>query len=422
MHLSCHSMMHLVEMFLNNFNGPMFYFLIQLYNIYNTIEIMSGLGGPPPGSSVLQYYLNKAQPTYESANAGLASGRCACVVDPVPGGCSYASSVRNKKAIEQFTRTAEAEENLQIFVYLAGHSGMINTHQMQGEPKITVGCNTFFFNNAGESTFTPAGVGSNQTSAHFMRTLGELSDRHETINKGRFYSFLERFRDDALLAGSPISLYTLGTQIDDLNVLGAGTLYDTDYLRNPDGSYVINPDGSRIFNQNPASVRIFVKNGRNKVLGNLTSPNLIDMFQYTKGNLQMRPSRYYPGYFDITIDPYMYLDQLSGFRPVRLSDIYNFIRNAIAQAGLVTTLAEMNVFMSRHVVLVSLGCRCLGTGDVCRVESVERPYDPTLQLPADDNVRSIGGKKKHRQPRTRNHKHKHKPSKRKVTKRVKRKL
>lgn len=373
---------------------------------------MSVLGGPPPGSSVLQYYSN---PTYESANARAASGRCACVVDPVPGGCSYASSARNQKAIEQFTLTAEAADNLQIFVYLAGHSGMINTHQVQGEPKISVGCNTFFFNNAGESTFTPTGMGANRTSYHFMRTLGELSDRYETINKGEFYRFLERFRDINLIRGSPISLYPLHDQIDDLIVLTAGTLHDSDYDYNRDGSK------RNTLNENPASVRIFVKNGRNKVIGNLTSPNLIDMFDYTRGNLQMTPSQTYHGYNEIAIDPYMYYDQLSGYRAVRLSDIYNFIRNAIRQAGLVTTDEAMNEFMHRHVVLVSMGCRCLGTGDVCRVESVERPYDPTLQLP-DDNVRSIGGKKKRRQPRTRNHKHKHKPSKRKATKRVKRKL
>jgi len=370
-------------------------------------------------TSLLEDYAKRSPYTHSTEiSRAMRSGRCACVIDPVPEGCLYASSDRNTETIKNFTTGGESRDELKIFVYLAGHSGMINTHQMPNEPKITVGCNTFFFNNAGESSFTPVGVASNHTSGRFMTTLSDLSDSYETIDKGRFYSFLERFRDNELLPGSPISLYTLGTQIDDLNVLGAGTLYDTDYDRNP--------DGSTTFTRNPASVRIFVKNGRNKVFGNLTSPNLIDMFLHTIGNLQMRPSQYSPGYFDITIDPYMYHDQLSGYRHVRLSDIYNFIRNVIAQANLVNTDADMNEFMSHHVVLVSTGCRCLGTGDVCRVSSVEPQHsipddifdDFSDDFP-DDDARSVGGKKKkQRRRQTRNRKYK--LSKKKSTKRVRR--
>lgn len=365
-------------------------------------------GGPPPGASVLEYY-SRPTPTYASANARLASGSCACVVDPVPGGCSYASSERNQQAIKTFTTSAEATDDLQIFVYLAGHSGMINTHQVQGEPKIFVGCNTFFFNNAGESTFLLDSA--NVTSTNFMRRLGELSTRHNTITKGQFYSFLERFRNDHLIRGSPISLYPLQDQIDDLIVLGAGTLHHSEY----------NPGGG--LNGNPASVRIFVKRDKGgSFLGDLISPNLIDMWQVTRGNLQIAPSMQCPGYLEIKINPYMYFDpsSVSGlFRPVRLSDIYSFIREAVTRMYGITGKHIMDEFMSRHVVLVSAGCRSLGSGDVCHVESVPRPLSESSGL--DDDARSIGfgGKKKRRHCRTRKHKHKRKILKKKSTKRAK---
>lgn len=378
---------------------------VSLLDYYSTLQPPRPPGvGPPPGASVLQHYLAMAQQpqqpqfTYETENARLRS-RCACFVDPVPEGCSYASSERNKIAIDTF-KAGEAKDDLQIFVYLAGHSGMINTHQMPNEPKISVGCNTFFFNNAGESTFTPIGVGSNHTSFQFMKTLGELSSSHDTISKRQFYSFLERFRDNNLITGSPISLYPLQAEIDDLIVLGAGTLYDSDYDHYP--------DGSRILNRNPASVRIFVRGNKNdSFIGDLISHNLIDMWHHTKYNLQITSSQEHPGYWEIKINPYMYYDQSSGYRPVRLSDIYNFIRESVARMYGITDKHIMDEFMSRHVVLVSSGCRCLGTGDVCRVESVPRPDDPTLQLP-DDDTRSVGGgrKKKRRRFRTRKHKQK----------------
>lgn len=393
---------------------------VSLLDYYSTLQLPRPPGvGPPPGTSVLQHYLAMAQQpqfTYDTENARLRSG-CACVVDPVPEGCLYASSKRNKKAIKTFTKpTAEATDDLQIFVYLAGHSGMINTHQAPSEPKIFVGCNTFFFNNAGESTFIPRSA--NNTSSEFMSTLRDLSLRHNTISKGQFYSFLERFRDNHLIRGSPISLYPLQDQIDDLIVLGAGTLHDSDY----------DPRG---LNGNPASVRIFVKSGKlGSFLGDLTSHNLVDMWQVTRGNLQIAPSMQCPGYLEIKINPYMYYEQSSGYRPVRLSDIYNFIREAVARMyGIsVTDKHHMDEFMSRHVVLVSCGCRSLGSGDVCRVESVPRTHlssesssSESSGLDDDDDARSIGfgGKKKRRHCRTRKHKHKRKTSKNKSTKRAK---
>jgi len=79
----------------------------------------------------------------------------------------------------------------------------------------------------------------------------------------------------------------------------------------------------------------------------------------------------------------------------------------------------MDEFMSRHVVLVSAGCRSLGSGDVCHVESVPRPLSESSG--PDDDARSIGfgGKKKRRHCRTRKHKHKRKILKKKSTKRAK---
>jgi hypothetical protein len=333
----------------------------------------SGFGGPPPGVSLLDYYAGLRPPpppppppsTYQSLNTDCSQKPTTLPlpVDRVAGGCWVGDSERNQNTIFDFI-SGEGNDELEVVVFLAGHAGIINPHQSAGEPKFPIGCYTCYFNYAGELSFTPGSAQS--TSDEFMSMLTHEASMSNPFNKKRFIGFLERFKQTHITSGSPLSLYAPSTQMDDSNVLCSGGIaqQDIDFSR------------GLMLRRNPASALMFVKHPRVNQVVDLTTlnPAIINMWQHTRGNLNVHHTADGRGYqFDIA--PYMYLnpDGIT-FRNVRLSDIYELLKVAIRQMRPDTTNDHvMDEFMNRHVVLVSLGCRVLGNGTVHRVQSVPRP-------------------------------------------------
>lgn len=326
-------------------------------------------GGPPPGVSLLDYYGRPPQPspTYHFLNA-IASGQTTLPrpVDYVDGGCFAGDSDRNRETIFKFI-TGEGNDDLRIVVFLAGHSGMINPHQSAGEPKSPIGCYTWYFNYAGESTY--ANTDSATTvSDKFMSLLNQAASTH-TFDKKMFFEFIQAFKQQNIVSDAPLSLYEPSTQMDDSNVLTNGGV-------SIDDTYV-NHLGQRIFRRNPASALMFVKQANGPKIYDLTksNPAIIDMGEQTRGDLKIHPTADGSG-FEHDYAPYVYRNTDGTYRYVKLSDIYDLIKVAIKTMGLVNPIDEnaMNEFMHRHVVLVSLGCRSLGNGTVYRVESVPRAH------------------------------------------------
>lgn len=382
-------------------------------------------GGPPDGVSILEWYTQRRPPpptptptpgTYQGLNTKYSQEPTPLPlpIGFVPGGCWVGDSARNEIAIRNFTNTkGEGADPLQMVVYIAGHAGIINPHQSRGEPKIVIGCYTFYFNYAGELTFLPGTATPNGTSNAFMSNLSHVAP----FDKNHFFEYLKTFKDRHITAGSPLSLYEPFIRMDDSNVLcGGGVSIDDTH---------VNSSGRHVFHSNPASVHMFVKDatGHHQIIDlTIYDPNIIDVWKKTSGDLQIRLKADGSGY-EHEIAPYLYLNPDGTYRNVRLSDIYKLIKVAIRHLQPDTATHEhlMNEFLHRHVVLVSGGCRVLGDGTVYRVESTSpQPHhaDHALMHSNTASVPRSGGKKKQRRRQTRNRKYK--LSKKKSTKRVRR--
>lgn len=332
---------------------------------------MSGFGGPPPGGSVFQHYLNMAirapppPPTYQGLNTAESqkSATWPPPFDAVPGGCWIGDSDRNRDTIFEFI-SGEGNDELEVVVFLAGHAGMINPHQSAGEPTFPIGCYTCYFNYAGESSFSPGSAHS--TSDAFGSMLSPLMIN--PLNKKGFFGFLENFKQAHITSGSPLSLYKPSTQMDDSNVLCNGGVAQEDIDFVPQlGKY--------IFPRNPASALIYVKQAHGTQVFDLTTlnPAIINMWHHNGGDLNVHPTADGRG-FQFDIAPYQYRNHDGTIRNVRLSDIYELIKVVVRHIRPATTFEpDMDEFMHRHAVLVSLGCRVLGNGTVHRVQSVPRP-------------------------------------------------
>jgi len=364
-------------------------------------------------------------------------------VDFVAGGCWARDSARNQDALFDF-KTRHGTDEVKVVIFLAGHSGLMNTHQSMGEPKIDVGCSTFFFNYAGELTYTPGSA--NETSNEFMSKLTGMTNgcdaRSESFNKKKFLSFIEAFKDANLTHGSPLSLYEPSEKMDDLIVLTEGSVeHDLVDASNP-----------HRLHSNPSSVRMFLKLPLGSRLFDFRtfSHDIVDMWQHTGGNLDIQPTA--DGGISMNIPPYVYVNpDRTTYRNVQLSDIYAVIKIVVSKLAHTTDDAAITAWTNQHVVLVSLGCRVLADGTVHRVESVPRipSVSPKLEsgsahafmdagtvagvhehgfshwpLPTPGSGESVslprpdGGKKKQRRRQTRNRKYK--LSKKKSTKRVRR--
>ena len=254
-----------------------------------------------------------------------------------------------------------------------------------------------------------------------------MSKLHQVnpFNKKHFFKHLKKFKDAHITTGSPLSLYEPFIRMDDSVVLTNGSV-------SIDDTYV-SCHGPHLFHSNPASVQMFLKDATGHKIIDLMDyapTNIIDMWKKNGKDLKIHPNADRSGY-EHDIAPYLYQNPDGTTRYVRLSDIYELIKVVIRRLkpDIVTHDLNMNEylmnnFLHRHVVLVSGGCRVLGDGTVCRVESTSpHPHHHAGHAVMHSNTASVspprsGGKKKQRRRQTRNRKYK--LSKKKSTKRSRR--
>jgi hypothetical protein len=327
-------------------------------------------------------------------------------------------SLRNMSDTEIF---AHDTNEIKIIVFLATHASMVPS-----EDKCPVECNTFFFNYDGEPTVRhPRPEIPDAPTVlrnRFEHSLTQLGPRptNPTI-----YALVNAFKETYFAPLSPLSLYLPGTTINNLTVLGQGSIsinHDIDKTKFEDGKPPIieqNETLYTIFKENPVSLTMYVLDR------GLPAPNRLDLLDRAPNivNNYTRISEQHNGYFPLIHDehtrsfvtaepPYLY-DNGFNRRAVLLSDVYDIIKTnvrniLIRQTGRAVTDAQLYEYMGRHVVLVSNGCRCREEQRPAhgRSRSTERQESSVFPRPESITSVRVGGKRSGGKKRLRTRKHK----------------
>lgn len=317
------------------------------------------------------YYLDKLGPQYKSQRQPQYA---------VPSGCYAGDSLRNSQTAEEFAQPhpyGNGDDEIMHIVFLASHGARSGN---MGNPRIPVVGNVFFFNYSGEPSF------SNAASPNRMCDMfGSLLRTYQPLNKTRFYELITQFKNHTFAPGSPLSIYSPPDQIDDIYVLGSGSVFPDEIshtgelLRNPSGLYMVT-----------------IRPGQALMMTDLLAgnPNVINVYEYYKrsgipfvarsvdsrGRLSM----------EMVDDSYKYRDPATGaVRPFMLSDVFNLIKERIRTEFVISQSLSLtgdaleqavSDYMKRHLVLVSTTCRCFEDESYCRTESTQRPESSIFPL------------------------------------------